>query len=756
MNGDLSQGGTGLITGALVEDNIIHDNGVGGASGINCDGVQSSIIRDNLLYNNHDSGISLYDIDGAAGSINNVVVNNTIVMPSGSRWALNIKNVGTGNTAFNNILFNAGGDGAINIASDSLPGFTSNFNIVTNLFSPDDGTTFESLAQWQSQTGQDKNSIISTPSAVFVNQAANNYQELSTSPSVDAGVSSLAGHNAPTVDIVGVARPQGSGWDIGTYELVVSTTHAATHLSVTAPTSATAGTPFSITVTALDGSNNTATGYTGTVQFSSTDSQSVLPANYTFTAAEAGVHTFTNAFTLKTEGNHSITATDTLTNTITGSASSSVNPAAASKLVVSGYPSPTTAGVSHSFTVTAKDAFGNTVTGYTGTVAFSSSDSKAVLPTQYSFTNADAGRHTFLATLMSPGTQALDSTDMANGALTGAETGISVLAATVQASISGPTSGVRGQPRTFNLGASEPGLSASAIFSFSIQWADGSAVQSITGPTGTTVSHVFTGNGTYTVQVTAKDSTGNASNSVSQSLSITAIALQVDPANSSQTALVVGGTTGDDTIVFSPADNKGGIRVTINGVNQGAFRPTGHIIAYGQSGNDTIRETSQKIKGSIVFIRVPALLFAGDGTDTLDVSGSIAANVLVGGAGNDTLIGGKGRDILIGGLGTDTLRAGSGGDILIGGTTAYDNNAAALAAVLAEWSRTDLDYATRMAHLSGSLSGGLNGAYLLNSSTVQADGMVNSLYGGAGLDWFFASAVDQLFNQSSGEVVTPI
>ena len=98
------------------------------------------------------------------------------------------------------------------------------------------------------------------------------------------------------------------------------------------------------------------------------------------------------------------------------------------------------------------------------------------------------------------------------------------------------------------------------------------------------------------IMMSFRDSTGNASSTVSQSETITAVALQVDPANSSQTALVVGGTTGDDTIVFSPADNKGGIRVTISGVNQGTFRPTGHVIAYGQSGNDTIREMSQKIK----------------------------------------------------------------------------------------------------------------------------------------------------------------
>src|SRR5207245_4239979 len=104
MNGDLSEGGTGLITGALVEDNIIHDNGAGGASGINCDGVQSSVIQNNLLYNNHASGISLYDINAAAGAINNLVVNNTILMASNARWAINIQNASTGNTLFNNIL----------------------------------------------------------------------------------------------------------------------------------------------------------------------------------------------------------------------------------------------------------------------------------------------------------------------------------------------------------------------------------------------------------------------------------------------------------------------------------------------------------------------------------------------------------------------------------------------------------------------------------------------------------------------------
>src|SRR5438034_1243942 len=141
---------------------------------------------------------------------------------------------------------------------------------------------------------------------------------------------------------------------------------------------------------------NVATGYTGTVHFTSSDPQAALPADYTFTAADAGVHTFT--VTLITAGSRSVTATDTASPSITGSATVTVSPAAASSLVVASYPSPTTAGAPHTFTVTARDAYGNVATGFTGLVSFTSSDPQAVLPANYSYTTADAGVHTFIAT----------------------------------------------------------------------------------------------------------------------------------------------------------------------------------------------------------------------------------------------------------------------------------------------------------------------------------------------------------------------
>ena len=73
-------------------------------------------------------------------------------------------------------------------------------------------------------------------------------------------------------------------------------------------------------------------------------------------------------------------------------------PPLAGSFVVSGFPSPSTAGVAGSFTVTAEDANGHVATGYTGTLHFTSSDAQAVLPANYTFVAADAGVHAFNAT----------------------------------------------------------------------------------------------------------------------------------------------------------------------------------------------------------------------------------------------------------------------------------------------------------------------------------------------------------------------
>src|SRR5208283_948949 len=121
---------------------------------------------------------------------------------------------------------------------------------------------------------------------------------------------------------------------------------------------------------------------------------------------DAGVHTFNNV-TLDTAGAQSITATDTVSPSITGSDSTTVTPAAASTLLLSGLPATTPAGAPQTLTVTAFDQFGNIASGYTGTVQFSSSDGLATLPPDYTFVPGDHGEHTFSATLNSGGSQTI-------------------------------------------------------------------------------------------------------------------------------------------------------------------------------------------------------------------------------------------------------------------------------------------------------------------------------------------------------------
>jgi hypothetical protein len=99
---------------------------------------------------------------------------------------------------------------------------------------------------------------------------------------------------------------------------------------ITAASIAVSGTPFDMTVTALDLYGNLDTNYQGTVTFSTTDPDSgvVLPADYTFTTGvggDNGVHTFSGGVTLVTVGDQTLTVTDTVSG-IAGSATITVGP----------------------------------------------------------------------------------------------------------------------------------------------------------------------------------------------------------------------------------------------------------------------------------------------------------------------------------------------------------------------------------------------------------------------------------------------
>jgi hypothetical protein len=94
-------------------------------------------------------------------------------------------------------------------------------------------------------------------------------------------------------------------------------TRVATHFTVTAPATISPGTFFAVTVLALDASNNPVAGYSGTVHFTSSDPQAALSGDSTLTT---GTGSFLQS--LASLGGQTITATDTVTATITGSSNS--------------------------------------------------------------------------------------------------------------------------------------------------------------------------------------------------------------------------------------------------------------------------------------------------------------------------------------------------------------------------------------------------------------------------------------------------
>jgi hypothetical protein len=237
---------------------------------------------------------------------------------------------------------------------------------------------------------------------------------------------------------------------------VTVTPAAAAMLSLTGlPSSVAAGTPATVTVTATDPYGNTATGYRGTVHFTSTDGASSLPGDYAFTATDNGAHTFTSGVTMKTVGNQTVTATDKQSSSITGDAAVTVTPGAAAALVVTDLPASVTAGAPATITVTAYDAYGNVATGYTGTTNFSSTDGGATLPGNYTFTAGDNGTHTFPAgvTLVTAGNQSVTVSD---SMLTATAVVTVTPAATSQFQIIAPSSASSGVPFDITVMALDP------------------------------------------------------------------------------------------------------------------------------------------------------------------------------------------------------------------------------------------------------------------------------------------------------------
>lgn len=205
--------GDSLISYALVEANVLEDNGRGGGAAINLAGVRGSIIANNLLVMNHAGGIAGWDNGNGAeyGTRGNRILHNTIVMAKGSRAAISFANGSSGNAIGNNVLCHRGGGLLVELDPSSLEGFTAGCNALIG-----DGSRSQRLARGLLESSERGGTLtLGEESAAFAAPAAGDYRPLRDGPLVDGG----CGRMSRPADVKGRSRPAGKGPDIGCYEV---------------------------------------------------------------------------------------------------------------------------------------------------------------------------------------------------------------------------------------------------------------------------------------------------------------------------------------------------------------------------------------------------------------------------------------------------------------------------------------------------------------------------------------------------------
>ena len=255
-------------------------------------------------------------------------------------------------------------------------------------------------------------------------------------------------------------------------------------------------------------------------------------------------------------------------------------------------------------------------------------------------------------------TDAFGLTSTATGTLNTANAGPT--GATIDTA-SGSTTFGPGQPIDFVLTADDPASYDDAVdqWTWSINWGDGSPVQTVSGPNGTVVTHTYATLGSKIAQVTqVRDHEGTIGTATaSQSVQISQIFID-DDGN-----LVVGGI-GNQSETFLVTQSSAGVTVaySVSGSRAANFGPynldaDAKLMIFGQGGNDRIELRSS--------VQHSALIMGGDGDDKL--YGANFDDSIFGGNGNDTVVGTGGNDYVDGGAGIDLVDGGIGDDTAIGG-----------------------------------------------------------------------------------------
>lgn len=281
-----SNGGGGIVSDGYSgqEDHRVLNNvvdhigfsGCGTISGIYMQGAYTDV-KNNLVYAIGSDGIVFYH-DGTRANIgNNTVFNSNrgIILSAGGIYHLTTApdyfNV------FNNIVYDNASTG---IGEGSGPlGIGQNNYYYNNLVFGNGTNMSLTTASQPHESG----TVYAAPQFVnYVRTGGGDYRLNSTSPAIDKGSPT----NAPTLDLNGIARPQGGAVDIGAYEwTTASTSTGTTPGTTTTTTSPTTGT-----------NSGTSSGTTTTTTSPTTGTTSGTPSGTTTTTTSPTTST-TSGFT---------------------------------------------------------------------------------------------------------------------------------------------------------------------------------------------------------------------------------------------------------------------------------------------------------------------------------------------------------------------------------------------------------------------------------------------------------------------------
>ncbi len=352
----------------------------------------------------------------------------------------------------------------------------------------------------------------------------------------------------------------------------------------------------------------------------------------------------------------------------------------------------------------------------------------------------------------------------------------------VTGDISGPAQITRGNQHTFTLTATDVSLFEQPDFTFHIDWdGDGSADETVVGPSGSQVTHTFFEGGTFDVQMWAESPLGETSGLNTHTVDVLNYELVPNAEQPALLDLIWYGSSGNDLVYFWP--NPGGVLVIeqlINGVFTNnlysVLGATGDVVAQLGDGDDSFAMAFSDRRAIVIGGPGNEVIVTAEGDDFIDggpggdviiagggndiIVGGDDGDLLIGGdgddallgqGGNDTLRGENGRDLLAGGAGRDTFEGDAGEDLLIAGLATFADDPLgvdflALDAIGAEW-LSSRSYAERVANLSGTGVGPrANGdTFLIPGSTVFFDDEGETLVGGSELDWVLASFSSVLY-----------